>query len=96
MKLKSIELYKIDEVPDHILQEVHVLSKKMTVAITDLVDESEPNIVLAAVSFFHAVITNHLVIDDDDAIKTAATQQAKALIGNILYVRDLQKSETKE
>jgi len=85
MKLKSIEIHKVENLPDHIVQEVHDLSNKLGEAVYDLCIQNPSNIVLGALNWTHAAMTNHLVVETDEAIELAARQQAAALYNNIMH-----------
>lgn len=85
MKLKSIEIHKINDVPDHILEEVHNCAHQMGEAIYEIIIKYPPNIVLGALNWVHSATTNHLVVEDRKAIEIAAKQQSKALYNNIMH-----------
>ena len=93
MKLKSVEIYKSDDVPDHILQDVHNAAIEIGEAIFDICMKYPSNITLGALNWTHAAMTNHLVVDTDEAIENAGLQQAKALYNNIKHCRAVRKEE---
>ncbi|HMG13870.1 MAG TPA: hypothetical protein VK590_00415, partial [Saprospiraceae bacterium] len=61
MKLKSIEIHKIENVPDHIIQDVHNCATEIGEAIFDICIKYPPNIALGALNWAHSAMTNHLV-----------------------------------
>lgn len=92
MKLTSVEMYRTEDLPDHVVQEVEDLAVKITKAIAPATHNVSPNILLGALNWVHACVANQLVIDDDKALENASSQQARALYNNILHARKVSKS----
>lgn len=96
MKIKQVEMYSAGDIPDHIVAEIEALSIEMGKLLFDTIMNNNPSIVLGALGWMHAAITNQLVIDSDEAINNAAYQQAKALYNNINHCRAVRKQEQKD
>jgi hypothetical protein len=93
MKLKQIQAYQTDDVPDHVLEEIVELSRKLTAAILPLMDNEHPNKSLSAVNFVLAAVTKLLVSDDINEQRRAAFLQAKGIIGNVAKLNGLSFDE---
>ncbi len=92
MKLKRTEVYKVEDVPDHIIQEVIALAMKMGKDVYDKhLHTAPPNIVLGALNWVIASVTNELVEENDAAMEKAARQQSKAIYGNIMHCYNIRK-----
>lgn len=96
MKIKQVEMYSAGDLPDHIVAEMEALSIEMGKLLFELISNNNPSIVLGALGWTHAAITNQLVIDSDEAINNAAYQQARALYNNIKHCRDVRRQEQKD
>jgi hypothetical protein len=93
MKLKQIDIYKTENVPDYVLEELVDLAKKFTQAIMPLMDKEHPNKSLSAINFVLAAITKNVVSDDISEQRRAAMHQAKGIIGNIAMLNGLSLEE---
>ena len=82
-KLKYIAAHKVENVPDHILEEMQILAMKIGEALGPLIEESEPNIALGALNWVHASLIKRLVSDDPEEIDKAAKITAVSLMKNI-------------
>lgn len=88
-KLKYIAAHKVENVPDHILQEMQVLAMKMGEVLHSWIDESEPNIALGALNWVHARVLKRLVSNDPEEIDKAARLTAVSLIKNIEILKNI-------
>ncbi len=93
MKLKAIEIHNIENVPDHIVQDVHNAANEIGEAIYEICLKYPPNITLGALNWAHSAMTNHLVVNTDEAIEGAAKQQARALYHNIIHCHNTHKDK---
>lgn len=83
MKLKLLSLHKTDDIPDHILQEMETLSRKMLIAVMPLVDSASPNISLSAINWLLPVIIKHLVTNNHEELRKAAKFSCQMLLANM-------------
>lgn len=88
-KLKYIAAHKVENVPDHILEEMQILARKMGDVLRPLVETSEPNIALGALNWVHAGIIKRLVSDDPEEIDKAAKITAISLMKNIEMLKNM-------
>lgn len=84
MKMKTIKIYRDDQVPDSILEEVSVVLNKILQNFSEIVKGYHANIALSALNRAHAVIIADAIAEED--IPKAALIEAKALILNIQHV----------
>jgi len=88
MKMRHLEVYKLENVPDHLRHEIHSLIAQLNdlMQSAKIYDKHEANVVLAAMSFLYATLIHHYISDDLEAKKTAAAKYAWGLIKNIELV----------
>jgi hypothetical protein len=89
MKLKQIDTYKCENVPDHVLQEITDLNAKFMNAVMPLLDSEKPNLSLSAINHLLAYVTKSCVSDDVKEQRRAALHQARAIIGNMAMLNGL-------
>lgn len=90
MKLKNVQAYPIKDVPDHMTHECSELGKTLCLEIKDLFKNKESNIILGAITFFHAAMLKSLISDKPEQQIKAAEIAAIALIKNIYFLNNLE------
>lgn len=97
MKLKLLSMHKIENVPDHVLEEMHEFSYNLTQSILPVVNSVSPNVALSGLMWVHAVMIKHLVTEDPDELRKAAEFSCRMLLSNmeilISKFSDKEKSE---
>lgn len=83
-KLKMIRPYKVDDVSDHVFQEVCDLVDKMAKEFEKCLENEEPNIILSAFNGFHAGIIVALITEN--GLKDAVKTEAIGLMKNIQHM----------
>jgi len=83
-KLKLLRLYRTEDVPDHLLQEISDLCAKMVTAIGKVSKGHDSNMILSAYNRVHAAIICEIVAES--SIKDAAQTEAIALVRNIEHL----------
>lgn len=83
-KLKMIRLYKTEDVPDHIVEEVNCLVNKLCNICPTCFEGHDINIVLSAMNRFHAAMVVHAVTER--GLIEAAKTEAIGLIKNIEHI----------
>lgn len=91
MKMKNIQAYPIDGVPDHVVQECGDLGILMMLELLPIINKKHPNLVLGAIAFVHASMIKNAVSDDPEEQRKAAEMAAFALIKNVVFLNDLPK-----
>ena len=86
-KLKLIRLYRDNEVPDHILQEVNDLMKKMGESLAVLYADHDINIIISALNRVHAATIVAAITKE--GLADAAKTEALGLIKNIEHISGL-------
>lgn len=92
-KLKLLSQHKIEDIPDHILEEVTRSCAHLVVNIIPLIDAMPANIALNAMQWANAVIIKHLVTNHPDEMRKAAKWVALELIKNVDKLIDQMESE---
>lgn len=83
VKLKHLKFCQRNECPDHIVQEVDELMFKMFEALSPIVADLSPNILLSAFNRIHATFIVMLISNNREEIKNAVYAELKGLIGNV-------------
>ncbi len=83
-KIRMVRLYKTKDVPDHILEEVEALVKRLAKGLGDICADSSPNIILSAMNRFHALMICGIVADS--SLKEGAQTEAIGLVKNIEHI----------
>lgn len=92
MKLKNVQAYKKENVPDHIIEEITQLAEKMSKALFPFLIEKDPNIAMGALSYFHAASLKYLISLDPEQCRKAAKLNALGLIENMeLLIKQAEK-----
>lgn len=79
--LKMIRLYKCEDVPDHILEEVQKVTLDMGERISSLFKDHDINVILSAFNRLHACVIVGAVTEE--ALEDAAKTEAIGLMRNI-------------
>ncbi len=93
-KIKMIKLYKTDDVPDHIIQEVTNLVDRIAKAVGRVCEKEHPNIILSAMNRFHALVINGLVAES--SLKEGAQSEAICLVRNVEHISGIKIFESEE
>lgn len=93
MKMRHLSGHKVDDIPDHLLEEVNALSKTLSELLMPIIDGNHPNIVLASFNFMHAALIKHIIVDDEDELMKATLAECKALASNIKLLIKIQREK---
>lgn len=83
-RLSMIRLYRDEDVPDFIVQEVRDLVEKMSKKLVDVFNGHDPNIVLSALNRFHSATIITLITEA--GLEEAAKTEALGLLKNIEHM----------
>lgn len=83
-KLDLVRLYRTEDVPDHVLQEVEDLITKIGEALAPAVKGHSPNIIISAFNRFHAAMIVALI--SEEGLEAAAQTEAIGLMKNIEHI----------
>jgi len=83
MKLKNVQAYPIDGVPDHITHECVEVGAAMGKLLLETFKDKDPNMFLGGLTFAYAAMIKYLISDDPEQLKKAAILYAKGLVKNI-------------
>lgn len=84
VKLKNIKMYDTKDVPDHILQEVHDLVGLMFTEFSEMTQDVNSNIVMAAINYFHAIVLMEMITERN--VYEAAQTDAVVLVKNVEFL----------
>lgn len=82
-KIKPLSMHKIEDVPDHLLQEIIDYSEKLVSHMAPLIDSTHPNIALNAIQWANAVFIKHLITNNPEELRKAAKWAAVELLKNV-------------
>lgn len=81
VRLKNLEMHKIDNIPDHVLQEIVELAQLLMTEWAEMVKDTPCNIALGAFTFAHAAFLAHII--EEKELHKAAQMGAISLIKNV-------------
>lgn len=85
----------MDEIPDHLLQEMQDFAIKLTLAMKSYIEEVEPNIALSGLNWSQACLIKHLVKNDPEELRKAARMSCSMLLHNMeTLIKQMEKEET--
>jgi len=82
-KLKMLSMHKIENVPDHIIQQMQEFSKKLVIHNISIVQSVDPNIALAGLNWMLAAMLKQLISDNPEELRKAVKFSCEMLIGNM-------------
>lgn len=83
MKTSNISIFNDGDVPDHMIEEVTAVVRKLIDEVSELIAKHSPNVVLSAFNRFHAALILELVVDDPKQIEKALISCSNGLIENV-------------
>ncbi len=83
MKMKNIQAYPINNVPDHLVHECGELGRDIIILLGEKYADKDSNILLGALTLAYATIIKSIISDDPEELKKAAFACIKALIKNL-------------
>ncbi len=92
-KLKLLSQHKIENTPDHILEEITRSCTDLVIKMLPIIESMPPNIALNAIQWANAALIKHLVTNNPEELRKAAEWAAVELINNVekLILQDSQK-----
>lgn len=82
-KLKALSMHKIENVPDHILEEMQEFATKLVLHVMPLINEASPNVALAALNWMVPLMIKHLVTENPEELRKAAKMSCCMLLNNM-------------
>jgi hypothetical protein len=86
VKLRTIQAYELEKVPDHIRQQVENLSIQMATQMAELCSNYEPNICLACIPWVMAALLRSFIVEEEAEVKNATLNIAIAVIRNMEFL----------
>lgn len=86
-------MHKQEDIPDHIIENIKDLTMKIVESLTPILKDYDPNIVLAALGWHHALMIQQLVSDKEEECMKAAKFAAYNLLNDVERARKSSKKE---
>ncbi len=83
VKLKALSMHNVENVPDHVLQEMQEFSVKLTMATVPHIESVSPNVALAGLNWMVPCMIKHLVTNDPEELRKAAKMSCIMLLKNM-------------
>lgn len=77
-------MYNINDVPEHIIEEINEVIQNLAVAFGDIIHGKDFNIAMSALNLFHASSIVHFC--EKDHLKQCVETEAIALIKNVEHI----------
>ncbi len=92
MKLKALSMHKLENVPDHLIEEMREFAEKLGKHNIRLVEGVSPNIALAGLNWMLAAMVKHLVTNDPEELRNAAKFCCHMMLKNMEILIDMEKN----
>ena len=86
MKMKNVQAYPIENVPDHLIHECGEVGREMSELLLEKFRDKDPNIFLGGITFAYAAFIKHFISDDEEQLKKAAILYATGVIKNVEFL----------
>ncbi len=93
MKLKPIKAYDVKNTPDHVLEEVKALSKKMIDVLLPALYGISPNLILSSMNVVYVTIIKMVVDNQREELENAAKFYAVSIIKNMQILIEQMEEE---
>lgn len=92
VKLKMLSMHNVENVPDHLLQEMQEFAVKLSMEMIPIIDSVHPNIALAGLNWAQAGMLKHLITNNPDELRKAAKMSCIMLLKNMeILIEQLQE-----
>lgn len=85
VRMKLMNLYKTEDIPDHVIEELKALILKMMEAIAPITEKTNCNLTLSAMNHILALMVKMYISEDPMEIQRAALNLAKGFLGNVKF-----------
>jgi len=94
MKLRAIKAYDVENTPDHVLEEVNALSKKMIDVLQPALNGVSPNLILSSMNLVYVALIKMVVADRREELENAAEFCAVGIIKNMqVLIKKMEKDK---
>jgi hypothetical protein len=83
VKLKMLSMHKVENVPDHVLQEMQEFATNLTMSIQPIIESVSPNIALCGLNWMCAVMLKHLITNNPEELRKAAKMSCSMILNNM-------------
>lgn len=85
VRMKMINLYKTEDVPDHVIEELKAVIAKIYTALAPIGATTNTNLMLSATNHFMAMLVKMYISENPEEIKRAALNLARGFLGNVKF-----------
>jgi hypothetical protein len=96
VKMKLLNLYKCEDVPDYVIEEMGVHIKKICDALQPIISDANSNLNLSAMNHVMAMMVQLYISDKPEEIKRAAVMLAKGFLGNVKFYTGVDVMEVED
>jgi hypothetical protein len=82
-KLRLLSMSRLEDVPDHVIEEMKDFSIRLAMDMKLHVDTVSPNIALSSLNWAHCVMIKYLVSNDPEELRKAVEFSCAMLIENM-------------
>ena len=94
VKLKKLSFHCVEDVPDHILEEMTKFSTDLALLMQPMIDSVSPNIAMSAMTWVHAVFLKKMISDESGELEKASKMYAYSFIKNVeVLIKNMKKDE---
>ena len=85
VKMRMVNLYKTENVPDHIIEELKDFIMKLMRQIAPVIENADCNLILSSMNHILAMMVDMYISEDPQEIKQAARNLARGFLGNVKF-----------
>lgn len=85
VRMRMVNLYKTEDVPEHIIEELKALIMKMMKEIAPVIEDVNCNLILSAINHIQAMMVQMYISEKPEEIKRAARNLARCFLGNVKF-----------
>jgi len=83
VRMKMVNLYKTENVPDHVIEELKDLIMKIMKQVAPVIENTNCNLILSAMNHIMAMMVEMYISEKPEEIKRAAQNMAIGFLGNV-------------
>lgn len=91
-----LSFHKLDQIPDHVVQEMEDFTVKLCSSMQSCIDTVEPNIALCGLNWSFACMIKYLVKNDPEELRKAVKMCSTALLNNMEALIKIMENEGKD
>lgn len=85
VRMKMMNLYNTENIPDHVIEELKALIMKILKVIEPIAEITDTNLMLSATNHICAMMVKMYISEKPEEIRRAAFALAKGFLGNVKF-----------